>query len=67
MLRELAMERASDRERLMERYEQATVETAALRGRALSDDEIIATKATPLGVDSAELRREADEPLARSS
>jgi hypothetical protein len=62
---ELAAEHGIPLDTLMEIFARAKAETAALRARGLSEDEIIRLKAERLGMDPAELRREADELLAR--
>jgi len=63
--RELAEEHGVPFEELMAIFEQAKIETAELRSKGLTEDQIIAMKAERLDMDPAELRREADELLAR--
>jgi hypothetical protein len=63
--RQLAEEHGIPLDTLMEIFARAKAETAALRARGLSEDEIIRLKAERLGMDPADLRREADELLAR--
>ena len=63
--RELAEERGISLDVLTGLFEKAKAETAQLRARGMSDDAIIRLKAERLRVDPAELRREADDLLAR--
>jgi len=63
--REIAEERGIPLEELMAIFERAKAETAELRSKGLTEDQIIAMKAEQLGMNPAELRREADELLAR--
>ena len=63
--RELAAEHGVPFETLMELFAQAKAETARLRAEGLSEDEIVERHAARVGMTPAELRREADELLAR--
>jgi len=63
--RELAAEYGVPFEELMTIFEQAKAETARLRAQGLSEDEIIRRQAERVGMDPADLRREADELQAR--
>jgi hypothetical protein len=63
--RELAEEHRIPFEELMECFEQAKAETARLRAQGLSEDDIVRLQAERLGMDPADLRREADELLRR--
>ena len=63
--RELAEEHGIPFDELMAILERAKAETARLRARGMTGDEIIAMEAERTGVDPAELRREADELCAR--
>jgi len=63
--RELAEEHGVPLETLMELWDAARTETARLRAAGVSGDEIIRRQAEQLGMDPAELRREADELCAR--
>ena len=63
--REIAEERGIPLDELMAIFERAKAETAHLRAQGLGDDDIIRLKAQQLGMDPAQLQREADELLAR--
>ena len=63
--RVLAEEHGVPLDELLEIFVRAKAESARLRARGLTEDEIIAKQADRMGVDPAELRREADALLAR--
>ena len=63
--RQLAEEHGVPFETLVELFEQAKAESARLRAEGLSEDEIVERHAARVGMTPADLRREADELLAR--